>query len=131
MPASLTDRAELADLVSRLGRWLDDASTAAPADLLTDDVTVTTPGGQATGRDAVVAQALRTHAHVVTQHVITDVLADVEADSATVTANLLATFARETGPETLGERYAFTARRTGAGWRLRSIEVLPLWQRAA
>lgn len=131
MPVSLTDRAELTDLVSRLGRWLDDASTVTPADLLTDDATVTTPGGTATGRDAVVAQALRTHAHVVTQHVITDVLADVEDDRATVSANLLATFARETGPETLGERYAFTARRTGAGWRLRSIEVLPLWRRAA
>lgn len=131
MPVSLADRAELTDLVSRLGRWLDDASTATPADLLTDDVTVSTPGGQATGRDAVVAQALRTHAHVVTQHVITDVLADVEAGHATVTANLLATFAREGGPETLGERYAFTARRTGAGWRLRSIEVLPLWRRGA
>lgn len=131
MPASLTDRADLTDLVTRLGRWLDDATTADPADLLTDDVTVATPGGRATGFDAVVAQALRTHAHVATQHVITDVLADVDGDQAAITANLIATFARETGPETLGERYAFTARRAREGWRLASIEVLPLWQRAA
>ena len=131
MPATLTDRADLAELVSRLGRWLDDAASADPADLLAEDVTVATPGGQSTGRDAVVAQALRTHAHLPTQHAITDVLADVEGDEATVSANLIATFVRPDGLETLGERYAFTARRTADGWRLRSIAVQPIWRRGA
>lgn len=123
----LSDRAELTDLVSRLGRWLDEPTSATPDELFTDDVTARTPGGRSAGRDAVVAQARRNHAHATTQHVIADVLADVDGDGARVGANLVVTFDGEDGRRTLGERYAFTARRTAAGWRLAEIGVEPVW----
>lgn len=129
---SITDRVELAELVSRLGRWLDDPASAAPSDLLASDVTVTSPGGTARGREAVVAQATRTHESRVTQHVMTDILADLGGDEASVTSNLLVAFlgaGSEPQPQWIsGSRYAFGARRTPAGWRLTSISVQPIWQ---
>ena len=91
-PLALTDRAELTDLVSRLGRWLDDGATGDPAALFADDVRVSTPGGDSTGVAAIVAQAQRNH-DAPTQHVIANVLADVDGDAAHVTANMVVTFA--------------------------------------
>jgi hypothetical protein len=53
----LSDRAELTDLVARLGEWLDGGAEGDAGDLLVDEVTAQTPGGAAEGRAAVVAQA--------------------------------------------------------------------------
>jgi hypothetical protein len=129
---TLADRVELTELVSRLGRWLDDPDSADPRSLLAEDVTVRSPGGEARGRDRVVAQAKRTHDAVVTQHAMTDVLADVDADEATITSNLLVAFLghdAEPAPTWVsGSRYRFGARRTAGGWRLTRIEVAPVWQ---
>jgi len=125
--AALQDRAELTDLVSRLGRWLDGGALGDPALVLTDDVRVSTPGGVAEGLEAAAAQARRAHA-VPTQHVISDVLADVNGDHATVSANLVVTFVRPEGLDTIGERYAFTATRTAAGWRLSSVGGAQIWR---
>ncbi len=131
---SVADRLELSELVSRLGRWLDDPASADPADLLGEVVVVRSPGGTARGREAVVAQALRTHESRVTQHVMSDVLVDLEpgSDQATVSSNLLVAFVAAGSPARAqyvsGARYRFAARRSGAGWRLTSIEVTPVWQ---
>jgi hypothetical protein len=123
--SDLIDRLEITDLVSRLGLWLDGETTLAQARaILTDDVSVSTPGGTAQGIERVVAQARRTH-DVPTQHVITNVLVDLDGDRATAGANLIVTF-----PDNIqGERYAFEAARTGDGWRLASIAVQPIWRR--
>jgi hypothetical protein len=43
----LTDRHEIADLVSRLGLWLDQGRFDEAPSILTQDVAVSTPGGQA------------------------------------------------------------------------------------
>lgn len=120
---ALADRAALTDLVTRLGRWLDAGATGDPAALFTADVKVSSPGGSSEGVEGIVAQAQRNHA-VPTQHVITNVLSDVDGDAATVTANLLATFAdTETSIRRTGGSYAFDAVRTDAGWRLSSITI--------
>lgn len=120
---ALTDRAELTDLVARLGRWLDEGATGDPAALFADDVRVSSPGGDSAGVDGIVAQARRNHA-VPTQHVITNVLCEIDGDAAAVTANLVATFADcETAIRRTGGTYAFDAIRTGAGWRLSSITI--------
>lgn len=121
----LDDRQAVTDLVSRLGLWLDGDTTLAQArSILDPDVAISTPGGTAQGIDAVVAQARRNH-DVPTQHVITNVLVDLDDDRATAGANLIVTF-----PDaTLGERYAFAAARGDEGWRLTRIEVTPLWKR--
>ena len=120
----MNDRQEITDLISRLGRWLDDKRFDAARSVLTEDVTVSTPGGQAEGIERVVAQASRNH-QVPTQHLITNVLVDVDGDAATATANLLVTFA---GESQQGERYRFGVARTAEGWRLSSIEVTPIWR---
>lgn len=127
--AALADRLELEALVSRLGRWLDaGGEPAAAPSLFTPDVAVRTPGGRAEGIDAVVAQGVRNHA-VPTQHLITNPLIALAGDRATISANLLAAFAREDGPELIGERYALEAVRTARGWRLSRVEVTPVWRR--
>lgn len=129
---TLADRVELTELVSRLGRWLDDPASAEPEALLAADVTVKSPGGEAQGRDRVVAQAQRTHDAVVTQHAMTDVLPEIDGDEATITSNLLVAFLghdAEPAPTWVsGSRYRFEARCTPDGWRLTRIEVAPVWQ---
>jgi hypothetical protein len=124
----MNDRQDITDLISRLGRWLDDKRFDDARSVLTEDVTVITPGGQAEGLERVVAQASRNH-QVPTQHLITNVLVDIDGDTAEATANLLVTFAGDTLDQQ-GERYRFDAARTPDGWRLRRIEVTPIWRSA-
>jgi hypothetical protein len=103
----LSDRAELTDLVARLARWLDTGARTDAVDVLADDVTATTPGGRAEGREAVVAQARAAHA-VPTLHQITNVLVDLDGDEAAIGAAVTATFAPE------GATAAATSSRRGA-----------------
>ena len=89
--------------------------------------------------EAVAAQARRNHT-VRTQHVITNMLIELDGDRAQARANLIATFAPDPGSRlqingevqrasylTLGEVYRFGAVRTDHGWRLSRIETEPLW----
>jgi ketosteroid isomerase-like protein len=122
----MNDSQDISDLISRLGRWLDDKEFANARSVLTEDVTVSTPGGQAEGIDRVIAQASRNH-QVPTQHLITNVLVDLDGDHATATANLLVTFAGSV-LERQGERYTVGVARTADGWRLSRIEVRPVWR---
>jgi hypothetical protein len=133
----LADRAELQDLLARQGLWLDERRFEAAAGIFTDDVTVTTLGGQAAGIEAVTAQARRVHTRYArTQHVTSNVLVDLDGDRATVRANLIAVFAdddEQPGPVArpvmvLGERYRFEAVRTARGWRFSRVEVVPMWK---
>jgi hypothetical protein len=125
----LTDRREITDLVSRLGLWLDEGRFDEAPSILTPDVAVSTPGGQARGIERVIAQARRNHQHAHLQHVITNVLIDLDGDRAAVRANLVVTFADDAISSQQGERYRFEAKRTPGGWRLSSVEVEPVWRR--
>jgi hypothetical protein len=138
----LNDRQAVAELITRLGMMLDEKRFDQAPTILADDVTVRTPGGSARGPEAVVAQARRNHT-VRTQHVITDVLIQLEGDRAEASANLIVTFVPSSDrpdasliigdseqPESrlmLGERYRFAAVRGESGWRLTRIEVGRLW----
>ena len=128
------DRAEITELVSRLGLWLDEQRWDNARSVLTDDATAETLGGTASGLEAVVEQARRNHTKpgIGTQHVITGAVVEVDGDRATIGANLLVTFferAEVTRPVyQLGERYGFEAVRTPAGWRLSRVRVTPLWR---
>jgi hypothetical protein len=122
---TLIDRQEIADLISRLGLWLDEKRFAETADLFTEDVAVRTAGGTAQGAERVAAQAARNHT-TTTQHVITNVLVDLDGDRAAARANLVVTF--DEPRRTLGERYRFEAARTAHGWRLSRVEIEPVWE---
>lgn len=130
----LADRADLADLLVRQGRWLDERRFDESASIFTEDASARTAGGQVQGRAALTEQARRNHVRFArTQHVTSNVGIDLAGDTATVRANLVATFVREpedTEPTlVIGERYRFSAVRTPDGWRFSSVEATPLWRR--
>ncbi|MFI0447292.1 nuclear transport factor 2 family protein [Actinomadura sp. 6N118] len=129
----LADRAELADLITRQGLWLDEQRFDDAGTIFTADATVETQSGRSQGLEALAARARRVHGRYErTQHVISNVLIDLDGDEASVRANLVATFVRAAAsPEpdlTLGERYRFGAVRTPAGWRFSSVAVTPVWR---
>jgi SnoaL-like domain len=137
---NLLERDEITTLVARLGVALDDGDFDGLRSLLTDDVTVRTPGGTAEGHEAVIAQASRNHRpDQPCQHLITNVLVDLDGDRATARANLVVAFGPPGGGDrsvrpldlpvryTIGEIYHFELRRTPDGWRFARIETTPLW----
>ncbi|KAB2346080.1 nuclear transport factor 2 family protein [Actinomadura rudentiformis] len=129
----LTDRAELTDLLTRQGLWLDEQRFDDADTIFTPDATVETQSGRSQGLQALAARARRVHSQFErTQHVISNVLIDLDGDEASVRANLVATFVRDaTSPEpdlAVGERYRFGAVRTPAGWRFSSVTVTPVWR---
>ncbi|MFD0656439.1 nuclear transport factor 2 family protein [Thermocatellispora tengchongensis] len=90
----LLDRDEITRLVYRLGVVLDEGRFDEMPSIFTEDATVHTPGGLAKGRDALTAQAQRTHSPGERiQHVVGNVLIDLDGDRADVRANLVVTFA--------------------------------------
>ena len=68
-----------------------------------------------------------------TQHVITNVVVDLDGDTdtASVRANLIATHVRAMAKPSpdwqVGAKYTFAATRTAAGWRLFKLVLEPLW----
>lgn len=134
----LVDRDQIGQLVHRLGTYLDEGRHDELPRILTEDAVAKTPGGLAEGREAVVRQAGRNHdAERGIQHLITNLLIDLDGDRATVRANHVGTFtgigeaaAGRAAPEAeyvLGGVYHFELRRTPGGWRLSRIETTPTW----
>jgi hypothetical protein len=129
----LTDRADLADLLARQSRWLDERRFDETDTIFTEDATVHTQSGQSRGLRALTAQAQRVHAgFAAIQHITSGVVIDIDGDRATVRANLIAMFVRDaTASEpaaAIGERYRFEAVRTPNGWRFSRLEVAPVWR---
>lgn len=128
----LEDRYQIEKTISALGRCLDERDFDALRSLFTPDATVTTPGGSATGHDALVEQARRRHStDKGIQHVITNLIIAPAGETATVRANLLVVFActgpTDPQPFLLGEVYRFTLRRAAASWRIASLTSTPTW----
>ena len=128
----MDDRQDIEDLVQRLAACLDEKRFEGMRSLFTADATARTPGGAVEGRDALIAQATRNHApDRATQHLIGGVLVEQAGHTATVRANVLVTFAdpADGRPQlVMGEVYRLSARRTGEGWRLTSVETAPTWR---
>ena len=128
----LRDRAELSDLISRLYVAMDAHQFDDLRGIFTDDATATTPGGMASGREALIEQAARNHTSDVTHHhLTTNVLVEVDGDRASVRANQLVLFNRNNRVEqAIGTVNRFTARRTADGWRLTTLDTDLLWRQA-
>jgi hypothetical protein len=118
---------------SGLGLWLDEKRFDDARSILTEDVTVDSPGGSTQGVDLVADQARRNHDVDSTQHVITNMVIDLAGDEAKASANLIATFVERAGaaPYSLGARYRFEAVRGPEGWRLSRVQVSPAWSRGS
>ncbi|MFC3995639.1 nuclear transport factor 2 family protein [Nocardiopsis sediminis] len=129
----LADRADLADLLARQGRWLDGKRWGDVRTVFTEDAVGAFPAEEVSGADRLAAHAARSHdGHHRTHHVTGDPLIEIDGDRATVSAPLVAVFIRgaaDTRPEfAVGERYRFEAERTPDGWRFSRVEIQPLWR---
>ncbi|MEU8899959.1 nuclear transport factor 2 family protein [Nocardia sp. NPDC048505] len=133
---ALLDRTEITGLIDQLGQALDEGRFDALRDIYTSDATAKTPGGLASGIDALVAQAGRNHdPDKKIQHLLTNVLITLHGDAAAVRTNVVAHFTpagdgARLAPEpeySLGGVYRFDATRTSAGWRLSRVEMTPVW----
>jgi hypothetical protein len=138
---ALVDRAEITDLVHRLGVVLDEGPADDLRALLVENATVRTPGGAAEGLEAVIAQAGRNHPpQQPIQHVITNVLIDLAGAHARARANLVVSFGPLAGASdpagplappveyTTGEVYHYDLVRTPDGWRFSRIQTTPVWR---
>lgn len=101
--------------------------------VFTDDVTAHPPlGSSIHGIDQLTALMRgREVAGEYTQHLTTDLPAEVDGDRAAVTANSLVHFFRDgqAPHRTSGLRLVGTAVRTPAGWRLRESRTVLAWMR--
>lgn len=127
----LADQQEIQRQIIRIGAMLDDHDFQGSESIFTDDVSIETPGGVASGVGAATAQAKRNHAKFITQHLISNVLIDVSSDSATARADVLATFIAigdASGQRnTVAGGYFFEFRRSAAGWLVSDLKMTPLW----
>lgn len=125
---TLADRAELADLVARHSLWIDESRFDETGRLFTEDVVVTSPRGQARGIDALVALVRKGHdTYARTLHSKSNVVFDIDGDTATVRAHDIAVFVIDDKTEAIAAgTHHYRARRTDDGWRFDRLDVVPI-----
>lgn len=122
---ALADRAELADLVARHSLWIDEGRYDETSRLFTEDVAVTSPRGEARGLDALIALVQSGHnTFVRTLHNKSNLVIEVDGDTATVRANDIAVFVLDDNTQAIAAGYhRYGARRTEDGWRFDHLVV--------
>jgi hypothetical protein len=139
--AALLDRSEIADLVARSLVAIDEARFDDLRTIYAQDASASAPGGDAEGLDAIVALVARNHIpEDRSQHLVGDVVVDLDGDTARVRANVVAGFAPSLPADpdagsllpppvevTFGTVYRYGAVRTSDGWRLSRVEIDRLW----
>lgn len=129
----LADRAELADLVARHSLWIDEGRYDRTTELFTDDVVVTTAGGEVRGVEALVEAARARHAaYAGTLHSKGNLVIELDGARASVRANDVAVYLLDDATEALAAAiHRYGARRTERGWRFDRLEVTPVALSAA
>ncbi|MFF4713379.1 nuclear transport factor 2 family protein [Streptomyces eurythermus] len=130
--APTADRVEIAELLARLARLLDEGRHEDISTVYHHDITVRSPRAELHGLDEVAAHLRRSRVEGEnTQHVHGDVLVRVDGDRAEATANQLVYFYRDGEPphRTSGLRVACTTVRTPAGWRIGELRITLAWTR--
>ncbi|WP_019931259.1 nuclear transport factor 2 family protein [Nocardia sp. BMG111209] len=128
----LLDRAELTELVTRIGRCLDTQDFDGLARVYAPDAEFTMPGAVCTGVADIVDVARRGHEMFsATQHFVTPAAIEPDADRAAVLANVLMAGVPADGSQTrmFGSRYELTAVRGADGWRFVTHVITPVWDR--
>jgi hypothetical protein len=125
---ALADRAELADLVARHSLWIDEGRYGETERLFTEDVVVKSPRGEARGIGALIELVRSGHdTYVRTLHSKSNLIIEVDGETATVRAHDVAVFVIDDKTEALGAGFhRYRARRTEDGWRFDRLEVVPV-----
>ncbi|NUS55230.1 MAG: nuclear transport factor 2 family protein [Streptomycetaceae bacterium] len=125
---TLADRAELADLVARHSLWIDECRYDETGRLFTEDVVVTSPRGHAHGIPALVELVRKGHdMYAGTLHNKSNLVVDIDGDTATVRAHDIAVFTIDDKTEAIAAgSHHYRARRTEDGWRFDRLDVKPL-----
>lgn len=128
----LLDCDEIEQLISRLAAALDERRIEQFEQIFAADVQASFPFGSVDGIEQMGAIARRNLApYEKTQHVITNVLVQLDGDRADVRAHLIAVHVPVAAePSThfdVGATYRFAVRRTDDGWRLARLELTPVW----
>ncbi|WP_280235877.1 nuclear transport factor 2 family protein [Nocardia cyriacigeorgica] len=123
----LTDRAELAELVARHSLWVDEGFTGTDR-LFTEDVVVTSIRGEAHGIEALTALARKGHdAYARTLHNKSNIVIEIDGDTATVRAHDLAVYVIDDKTEAIANAiHRYRARRSADGWRFDRLDVSPV-----
>ena len=132
--ALLSDRLEITDLFARWARLLEEKRWDDAGTVFSDDVVLHTPrvGDSAIhGLAASVAYLHEVSAQGAgrSQHFTTDILVEVDGDTAAATANSLVYFYRDGEPAHMssGLRLTYEAVRTSKGWRFSELTTKHLW----
>ncbi|MFJ8818740.1 nuclear transport factor 2 family protein [Amycolatopsis thermoflava] len=125
---ALADRAELADLVARHSLWIDEHRYDDTGLLFTEDVVVTSARGEAQGIEALVDLVRSNHdTYARTLHSKSNLVIDVDGDTATVRAHDIAVFVLDDKTEAIAAGiHHYRARRTERGWRFDRLEISPV-----
>ncbi|UGT62737.1 nuclear transport factor 2 family protein [Nocardia asteroides] len=123
----LADRAELTELVARHSLWVDEGFADTDR-LFTEDVVVVSIRGQAHGIEALTALARKGHdAYARTLHSKSNLVIEIDGDTATVRAHDLAVYLIDDKAEALAAAiHRYRARRSADGWRFDRLEVSPV-----
>jgi hypothetical protein len=131
----LADRAEIIDLESRRSRYADEKRFDELGDVFADDVVSLYRNGKLRleGLDAVREQGRQTLSQFDrVQHVMTNILVDVNGDIANIRANVIATHVYDgddpTGVWVVKGVYIHQAKRTPKGWRLSQTRLDRIWE---
>lgn len=134
---TIEDRYQVETTLSRLGRLVDDRDWDGLHDLFTEIVEVDYTslwGGEPEklAREDLIGRWRDTLTELeATQHVITNVLADVTGDTATATANVVGVHRRAVttgGPLwTVGGTYHARLTRSAGSWRIDSLTLRVAW----
>jgi hypothetical protein len=125
---ALADRAELADLVARHSLWIDEGRYGETDRLFTEDVVVKSPRGEASGIGALIELVRSGHdTYVRTLHSKSNLIIEVDGDTATVLAHDFAVFVIDDQTEAVAAGLArYGARRTEDGWRFDRLLITPV-----
>jgi ketosteroid isomerase-like protein len=123
----LVDYEEIRGLLARLGDWLD-GQGGDPAEIYEPDITAHSPRGEIQGL-AEVIERVAPSGEERSQHFHTDVVVDVDGDTALVRANQFVQVFRpgETPHRTAGGRAAYRLTRREKGWRIAHLDMTLEW----